>query len=470
MTTTFLHGVEVIEVDDGIRPIQTVRSGVIGLIGTAPAAEAASFPLNTPVLLAGTQRLAAKLGATGTLKDAVDGIFDQTGAMVVVVRVEEGEDDAETLSNIIGDGTLFTGVHAFLAAQGDVKVTPKILIAPGFTSLRPTGVASVAVGDGGTGYTTATVAFTGGGGSGAKATAVIVEGVITGITVTSTGHGYTSAPTVTITGDGADAAATATTGTVANPVVAEMVGIADRLRAVIFADGPNSTDAAAITYREDWGSQRVFVIDPHVLVWDTESSSAVASPCSSRAAGRQAALDNERGFWWSPSNQLLNGVVGIARPIDFNLSDPNTVANLLNENEVTTVIQQDGYRLWGNRTTSSDPLWAFLSVRRTADMIYESIEQSMLWAMDRPMSAQLLRDLEGSVNAYLRHLQNLGAILGGRAWLDAELNSSTNLQAGQLYIDFDIEPAAPLERLTFRAHRNAGYYTELVQQVAQAAA
>jgi phage tail sheath protein FI len=470
MSTDFLHGVEVIEVDDGIRPIQTVRSGVIGLIGTAPDANATEFPLNTPVLLAGTQRKAALLGDEGSLKDAVDAIFDQTGAMVVVIRVEEGEDINETMSNIIGDGTLFTGVHGFLAAKSTVKVTPKILIAPGFTSLRPTGVASIAVGDGGTGYTAATVAITGGGGEGAEATAVIADGVITGITVTKAGFGYTSAPDVAITGDGSDAAATATTGASANPVVAELAGIADRLRAVIFADGPNSTDAAAITYREDWGSARVYVIDPHVMVWDTDSDAAVAQPASARAAGRQAALDNDRGFWWSPSNQLLNGVVGIARPIDFNLSDPNTVANLLNENEVATVIQQDGYRLWGNRTCSSDPLWAFLSVRRTADMIYESIEQAFLWAMDRPMSAQLLRDVEGSVNAYLRHLVALGAILGGRAWLDTELNSATALQAGQLYIDFDIEPAAPLERLTFRAHRNAGYYEELVEQVAEAAA
>ena len=87
MPTQFLHGVEVIEIDDGIRPIQTVRSGVIGLIGTAPEANATEFPLNTPVLLAGTQRKAALLGDEGTLKDAIDAIFDQTGAMVVVIRV-----------------------------------------------------------------------------------------------------------------------------------------------------------------------------------------------------------------------------------------------------------------------------------------------------------------------------------------------------------------------------------------------
>ena len=39
--TQFLHGVEVIEIDDGSRPIQTVKSAVIGLVGTAPGAAAA---------------------------------------------------------------------------------------------------------------------------------------------------------------------------------------------------------------------------------------------------------------------------------------------------------------------------------------------------------------------------------------------------------------------------------------------
>tara|TARA_R110001592_G_scaffold104697_1_gene294535 strand:- start:43832 stop:45241 length:1410 start_codon:yes stop_codon:yes gene_type:complete len=469
MPTEFLHGAEVIQIDDGIRPIQTVKTGVIGLIGTAPDATA-TFPLNTPVLLAGQQRKAADLGDTGTLKDAVDGIFDQVGATVVVIRVEEGIDDATTMSNIIGDGTMFTGVHAFRDAQSVVKVSPRILIAPGFTSTRPVGVASVDVSNGGTGYTAATVAFDGGGGTGAEATATIVGGIITGISITKAGYGYTAAPNVTITGDGDGfAAATATTGATANPVVAELQGIAERLRATVFADGPNTTDAAAITYREDWGSDRIYVIDPHAMVWDTIALSAVAQPTSSRAAGRQAWLDSNKGFWWSPSNQLLNGVVGIARPIDFGLSDANCIANYLNENEVATIIYQDGYRLWGNRTCASDPLWAFLSVRRSADAIYDSIERAQMWLMDRPFSAQALRDAEDSVNAYLRTMISLGAILGGKAWLDPELNTASEMQQGHAYWNFDIEPPAPMERLQWRAYRNGAYYEELVSEVLAAA-
>jgi phage tail sheath protein FI len=56
MPEQFLHGVEVVEIDSGPRPIQTVRSSVIGLIGTAPEAEEARFPYHTPVLIAGAAR------------------------------------------------------------------------------------------------------------------------------------------------------------------------------------------------------------------------------------------------------------------------------------------------------------------------------------------------------------------------------------------------------------------------------
>ena len=87
MPTNFLHGVEVIETTEGVRPIQTVRSAVIGLVGTAPDALASDFPLDEPVLISGSRAKAAKLGATGTLPDAMAGIFSQIGATVVVIRV-----------------------------------------------------------------------------------------------------------------------------------------------------------------------------------------------------------------------------------------------------------------------------------------------------------------------------------------------------------------------------------------------
>lgn len=63
MPEQFLHGVEVIQTDDGIRPIRTVKSSVIGLVGTAPDADADEFPENTPLLIEGPRK-AALLGDT----------------------------------------------------------------------------------------------------------------------------------------------------------------------------------------------------------------------------------------------------------------------------------------------------------------------------------------------------------------------------------------------------------------------
>lgn len=69
------------------------------------------------------------------------------------------------------------------------------------------GVDSVTVTSAGTGYVQAStvVTITGGGGTGATASAVVTAGAVSGITVTSGGTGYTSAPTVTITGVGTGA-------------------------------------------------------------------------------------------------------------------------------------------------------------------------------------------------------------------------------------------------------------------------
>lgn len=78
----------------------------------------------------------------------------------------------------------------------------------------PDGVTSVAVTNGGSGYTgVPTVSFTGGVGTGAAATAVVEGGVVTRVDITNTGTGYTGVPTVAFTGGGGTgAAATAAIG------------------------------------------------------------------------------------------------------------------------------------------------------------------------------------------------------------------------------------------------------------------
>jgi len=384
MPEQYLHGVELIESDTGTRPIKTVKSSVIGLIGTAPEADPTLFPINQPTLIAGSRKEAAKLGTTGTLPEAIDGIFDQAGAMVVIIRIEEGTTDAETITNIIGGTNPTTGdyegLQSFLSVESKLGIIPRLLIAPTFTD---------------------------------------------------------------------DSA-----------VLTDFIPVAERLKAIIIADGPNTTDAAAIAYKTQFGSDRVFLIDPAVKT--LKDGNEVIQPASPRVAGLIAKTDNDKGFWHSPSNKPINGITGISRDIDFSLGDTNSRANYLNENNITTIIQKDGYRLWGNRTLSSDPKWTFLSVRRTADMINDSLQKAHLWAIDKNITKTYIEDVTEGVNNYLRHLKSIGAIINGKCWADPELNTPDQIQQGKIYFDFDFTPPYPAEHITFTSHLVDDYLKEIL--------
>lgn len=71
-----------------------------------------------------------------------------------------------------------------------------------------TGISNIAVGAGGSGYTsTPTITITGGGGTGATGGVQLTGGVVTNIYISTSGAGYTSDPTITFTGGGGTGAA-----------------------------------------------------------------------------------------------------------------------------------------------------------------------------------------------------------------------------------------------------------------------
>ena len=60
-----------------------------------------------------------------------------------------------------------------------------------------------------------------------------------------------------------------------------------------------------------------------------------------------------------------------------------------------------------------------------------------------------------------------GAVLGFRVWFDRTLNSNGQLASGILRIEYDREPAAPLQDLQFGARRNLEYYAVLANGILQ---
>lgn len=461
MTDTFLHGVEVVNGGTATNPISTVATSIIGIVGTAPDADASTFPLNTPVLIAGSQATAAKLDMTGdglgTLPDALDSILKQAGAVVVVVRVDVGSSDDETLANVLGgvdaNTGQYMGMQAFLAAQSILGFAPRILIAPGFTQTRVTGGVIAISSTAGTGYTDGvyTINATGGtGGTGGQIQVTVTGGkIVSPVPIINSGGAYTVAPTFPLTalGAGTGGALTATIGTAGNAVVSDLIPVATRLRGVIIQDGPNTNDTDAIAVAGDFASDRVYLVDPEFVKTNSQGE-LITSWSSAAVAGLIANSDNTNGWWWSPSNQQIQGVQATARAIDFKMGDASSRANLLNAAFVTTIIRQSGYRLWGNRATSGK----FLCVTRTQDIINDSLQAAMQWAVDQGITKNYVTEVTEKVNAYLRSLTTQGAILGGLCWVDPDLNSNDAISGGHIYFDFKFTPVYPAEHVTFTSY------------------
>lgn len=469
-SVSFHHGTRVFQSGETPLLVKLAQTAVIGIIGTAPDADAVKFPLNKPIQLLRPAD-ADGLGLDGTLMTALDTIWDQSGTAappIILVRIAEGTTTAETWGNAVGSQSTFTGVHAFRRAKPDGLYKPKLLCAPGLTQTSPAdGIASVNVTTAGSGYTsepTVTVAGSTGG-AGAVLKAVVAEGAISSILVERPGWGYAGTLTVTITGGGGTGgAATSNKGSVINPVVAELMGVADALEAMNYVDGPDTTDQAAVQYRALINSKRVFISDPKVLKFDTEADLYVPQPSSPMWAARQARMDLEQGFWWAGSNTEIAGIGGVNRPIEY-----SSQSNYLNEHRVNTIVNIDGtgFRTWGVWTCASDPLWQFVSVVRTCDAVNDALRTSLLTFIDKPFSKANLKFMIEGCRAFLRMMEKEGAILPGHdAWL-LDSNTDEDMAQGILKLGVKYEPPAPITDLRVTAYRNIASYTLLLNQVNQ---
>lgn len=384
----FHHGVQVVEVSDGTRVISTVSTAIIGMVCTASDADAATFPLNTPVLITNVLSAAGKAGKKGTLAAALLAIADQSKPVTVVVRVAEGKDEAETISNVIGGSDAngkYTGMKALLDAMSVTGVKPRILGAPGLDSL---------------------------------------------------------------------------------PVATALASICQSLRAFGYVSAWGcKTLSDAINYRENFSQRELMVIWPDFIAWDTTANASATAYATARALGLRAKIDQETGWHKTLSNVGVNGVTGISASVFWDLQAPGTDADLLNQAGVTTLVRKDGFRFWGNRTCSDDPLFLFENYTRTAQVLADTMAEAHMWAVDKPVTATLINDIIEGIKAKFRELKTGGYIIDADCWFDETANDKDTLKAGKLYIDYDYTPVPPLENLTLRQRITDKYLVNLAASV-----
>lgn len=501
MPASFLHGIEVIEVANGPIPVTVVKSAVIGLVGTAPSwavqAPATAPAVNSPTLVSSAID-AAKFGPLVrgyTIPYALAAIQNQGAGQAIVVNVFDATRHFTSIP-----ATAFT-----FNAQGAINLAHMGVSNVVVTS-DPAGTTYVAGTDYAVDSVNGVIAIipTGSGGHIASGATVLVafnyadptkvldsdiigavtSGVYGGLQALQTTYGTIGFFSKILIAPGYSQQA---------DVATAEITLANKIRAVALIDSPASLPvASAISNRGQSGnafntsSNRAILCYPQETFYDTgtvptgvtlsatgtpvssQFNALAVGPYSSWVAGAIAARDLANGYWWSPSNLQVEGILGPDVQLYASAVDAASDVNILNASGIVTVFNAfgTGFRVWGNRSSaypnSSEPD-NFISVRRTMDVIEESVELAMLQFIDQPISNALITAILASVNAFLRTLIQRGALVSGSASYDPAENPPNQVSAGQLVFDIDVMPPPPAERLTFQTFIDVG----LLQQLGQ---
>ncbi|CAI1946651.1 Phage tail sheath protein [Serratia quinivorans] len=249
-------------------------------------------------------------------------------------------------------------------------------------------------------------------------------------------------------------------------VATALAGICQQLRAFGYISAYGcKTVSDAIKYRAGFSQRELMLIWPDFVNWNTTTNNSDIAYATARALGLRAKIDQETGWHKTLSNVGVNGVSGISASVFWDLQTVGTDADLLNEACVTTLIRKDGFKFWGSRTCSDDPLFQFENYTRTAQVLADTMAEAHLWAVDRPVTPTLIRDMIDGIKAKFRELKSAGLIIDGDCWYDESANDKETLKAGKLFIDYDYTPVPPLEDLTLRQRITDRYLANFAASV-----
>jgi uncharacterized protein len=386
---------------------------------TAITAQAMAMPASGPQILnlghMGVWNVVVKNGAGSTTYingtdytlDPINGIVTQkaggaiTTGEALSLSFSYADPSKMQDSDVVGSvtGTMYTGIQALRTTYGTMGFFPKILIAPGYSQDAAAASALVS-----TAFTIRAIALIDSPPSISPATAIANRGVAGNVFDTSSD------------------------------------------RAVLCYPQEKFFDLGLIP-------TGVTINSAGTPVQNAANVTAVG-PYSQWVAGTIAAKDLQQGYWWSPSNTQMTGPLGPDVTLYASVLDAASDVNNLNAQGILTVFNAfgTGLRVWGNRSaaypTTTTPN-NFISVRRTMDVIEESVELAMLQFIDQPISNALISAILASVNAFIRSLIGRGALVAGSASYNPAENPSNQVAAGQLVFDIDVMPPPPAERLTF---------------------
>lgn len=470
----FLHGVEIVQVDNGAVPVTQARSGVIALIGTAPIGA-----INTPTVVTSQRQANTLFGEPlpgFTIPQALKAIFDQGAGLVVVINVFD-PDEEDFVATVTAEAKTVSAAGKATLTYAPIGQTITLT----HTTGSPTYVAGTDYEVDAYGVVTvldfSSIAI----GASVKATYDRIDG--TGITATViNGTDTNNVRTGLQATKDVKPLFGYNPGIICIPVynelaavLAEMIVLADYLKAIALTDVPNNTTVSAAIALRGAGqalataSKRVVVLYPNVQKHDIATDATVEYPYSPYFAGVMAANDNRNGYWYSPSNKEIKGIEGAEFLLTAEIGNETSDVNLLNAAGITTIYNAfaSGIKTWGNRsaaypsTTTPDN---FVAVQRTRDILEISLQEACIQFVDKPITNALIDAIIETSNAFIRTLVQRGALIDGSCNFNSGDNSEIEIAAGHLVFSIDFMPPPPAERITLNTRINIDLLNLLIPQ------
>jgi len=174
-------------------------------------------------------------------------------------------------------------------------------------------------------------------------------------------------------------------------------------------------------------------------------------------AGMWAKIDGRRGVWKAPAGveTALLGVAGVADHVD------DAQQGNLNPKGINCIRKLPGFGpvVWGARTlaTKANPEWRYVPIRRTANMIRESIYNNIQWAVFEPNDHRLWSSLRVNIDAFMNGLWRSGAFQGETA-SDAyfvscglgDTMTQDDIDTGKVIVEVGFAPLKPAEFVIVR--------------------
>jgi phage tail sheath protein FI len=191
---------------------------------------------------------------------------------------------------------------------------------------------------------------------------------------------------------------------------------------------------------------------PWIKIIDPRTNRIKLLPPGGHIAGIYARSDVERGVHKAPANEVVRGV----RELQFIIGKPQQ--DVLNPRGVNVIrtFPNRGIRVWGARTTSTDPLWKYINVRRLFLFLEESIEEGTQWVVFEPNNEQLWDRVKQTITAFLTTVWRTGALMGTTpdeaffVKVDRTTMTQNDIDNGRLIVIIGVAPTKPAEFVIFR--------------------